>query len=332
MKPPHLRNVVLTAGAFVAIALTVARVDTQAPVYDPLTLPTHADAPPVDLTVSDKERSRDIPIRVYLPTTTSAAPVVLFSPGLGGSRDGYVFLARGWALRGYVVVVLQHPGSDDAVWREAQPGERRAAMVRAASVQNFALRARDVSVVLDQLEKWNEGTAPMAKRLDLAHVGMSGHSFGAITTQAVSGQLFPASSLTDVRIDAALAMSPSRPLVGDAARAFADVKIPWLLMTGTNDVSPIGGIDAASRLAVFAALPPGNKYELVLAGAEHSIFSDGPLPGDRQPRNPKHQTAIRALSIAFWDACLRDDVAARAWLNGDGPRAFLAPDDRWQRK
>ena len=206
------------------------------------------------------------------------------------------------------------------------------AMTRAASARNLALRAGDASVVLDQLAKWNEATSPLAKRLDLAHVGMSGHSFGAITTQAVSGQVYSAGSFVDPRIDAAIAMSPSRPFAGDVGRAFARVKIPWLLMTGTNDTSPIGNIDAASRLAVFAALPPGNKYELVLAGAEHSIFSDRALPGDRQPRNPKHQPAILALSIAFWDAYLRDDAAARAWLNGNGPRALLQADDRWQRK
>ena len=90
-------------------------------VYDPLMLPTDAEATPVDLTVSDRGRTRDIPVRIYLPTTETA-PVVLFSPGLGGSRDGYVYLARGWSLRGYIVVVLQHPGSDDAVWRESGRG------------------------------------------------------------------------------------------------------------------------------------------------------------------------------------------------------------------
>ena len=82
-------------------------------------------------------------------------------------------------------------------------------------------------------------------------------------------------------------------------------------MTGTKDVAPIGGADVESRLAVFPALPPGGKYELVLDGAEHSAFTDRALPGDSAPRNPNHHRAILALSTAFWDAWLRGDAAAR---------------------
>jgi hypothetical protein len=41
---------------------------------------------------------------------------------------------------------------------------------------------------------------------------------------------------------------------------------------------------------------------------------------------------IRALSTAFWDAYLRNDKEAKAWLDGDGPKSVLEPDDRWQTK
>lgn len=161
---------------------------------------------------------------------------------------------------------------------------------------------------------------------------MSGHSFGAVTTQAVSGQRIPGTSLTDRRIDAALPMSPSAPARGSAADAFGAVGIPWLLMTGTLDGSPIRDLEPEDRLAVYPALPPGRKYELVLHGAEHSAFGDRALRGDEAPRNPNHHRAILALGTAFWDAMLRNDPAARAWLDGAGPRGVLEPADRWQRK
>ena len=118
----------------------------------------------------------------------------------------------------------------------------------------------------------------------------------------------------------------------DAGEAFGKVAIPWLLMTGTKDLAPIGGADLESRLAVFPALPPGGKYELVLDGAEHSAFTDRALPGDSSPRNPNHHRVILALSTAFWDAWLRGDDAARRWLDGDGPRSLLEQGDRWRRK
>ena len=101
-------------------------------------------------------------------------------------------------------------------------------------------------------------------------------------------------------------------------------------LTGTRDTSPIGPADLASRRAVYPAVPHGLRYELVLDGAEHSAFSDRPLPGDRGPRNPNHHRAILALSTAFWDAYLAGDPSARAWLDGPGPSSVLEPGDLWQ--
>ena len=189
-------------------------------------------------------------------------------------------------------------------------------------------------VVLDQLTLWNKTDGhELAGRLDLDHIGMSGHSFGAVTTQAVSGQTFPiGGKFTDGRIKAAVAMSPSSPRQGDPKQAFASVSIPWMLLTGTNDKAIIGNSDAQSRLAVFPALPPGDKYELVLDKAEHSAFSERALPGDVEPRNPNHHRVILALTTAFWDAYLRHDTEAKTWLDGDGSRKLLEANDRWQTK
>lgn len=301
--------------------------------YDPLAVAT---AIPVvtDITVKDEKRSREIPLRVYLPAEPAAAPVVLFSHGLGGSRENNPYLGRHWAQRGYVAVFLQHAGSDSAVWKDAAPGQRMAALREAASLQNFRLRVDDVPAVLDQLAQWH--TTPghdLAGRLDLARVGMSGHSFGANTTQAVSGQKFPIGQpLTEKRITAAVAMSPSSPRRGSPQDAFGDVAIPWLLLTGTKDDFPIGNLEISSRFAVFPALPAGGKYELVLDNAEHSAFGERALPGDKEPRNPNHHRVILALTTAFWDAYLRDDAAAKAWLDGDAPRAIMEAADKWQRK
>lgn len=303
--------------------------------YDPLQAPGTASIRHLDFTARDSSRSRDIPVRVYLPAGNSPAPVVLFSHGLGGSREGNAYLGRHWAARGYVAVFLQHPGSDDSVWRGVPPARRMAAMQRAASADNFLLRVRDVPAVLDELERWQKTRGhALEGRLLLEKVGMSGHSFGALTTQAVSGQSFPGQGkrFTDRRIAAAIAFSPSSPRRGGAGEAFGSVTIPWMLMTGTKDVAVIGNADLASRLNVYPNLPPGGKYELVLHNAEHSAFSDRALPGDREARNPNHHRAILALSTAFWDAYIRGDKAAGKWLDGAGARSVLQPQDRWQFK
>jgi len=300
--------------------------------YDPLAVDTNVPPKIVDLTVHDAARNRDIPIRVYLPASTSPVPVVLFSHGLGGTREGSAFLGQDWAERGYVAVFLQHPGSDDSVWKGKSMLDGMADMEAAASLQNFLLRVKDVPVVLDQLALWNaDQSSPLAGRMNLKKVGMSGHSFGAVTTEAVSEETFPAGGqpFTDPRIKAAIAFSPSAPKMGSPARAFGSVKIPWMLMTGTKDTSPIGNTSAESRLAVYDNLKE-TKYEVVLNNAEHSVFTDRALPGDREPRNPNHHRVILALSTAFWDAYLKGDPAALAWLNGAGPRSVMEAADVWK--
>jgi predicted dienelactone hydrolase len=303
--------------------------------YDPLKLPPGPSAKPLNVVVKDAARNREIPLRIYLPAEKAPAPVVLFSHGLGGSRENNPYLGNHWAARGYVAVFIQHPGSDDSVWKSKPLGERLAAMRQAADLQNFMLRVKDIPAVLDQLARWNkEDGNELKERMDLDHVGMCGHSFGAVTTQAVSGQHLPltGTTLTDKRIKAAIAFSPSAPRNRDTKQEFGEVKIPWMLMTGTKDVAPIGDQDVNSRLAVFPALPTGDKYELVLNDAQHSAFGDRPLPGETLQRNPNHHRVILALSTAFWDAYLRNDAQAKAWLDGDGPRSVLEPADHWQKK
>ncbi len=304
--------------------------------YDPLAVTSHDLPKPVDLSFADAARKREIPVRVYLPTEKAAAPVVLFSHGLGGSREGSSFLGKHWAARGYVCVFVQHHGSDTAIWQGKPPEEARDALKSAMNLENFFFRVQDVPAVLDQLQHWNlESGHALHGRLDMKRVGMSGHSFGAVTTQAVSGQVFDGGSVSyvDPRIKAAVIFSPSSPKIGTAKDGFAAVKIPWMLMTGTKDVVPmLSSTDVKSRLAVFASLPPGAKYEVVLDRAEHSAFTDRPLPGDTEKRNPNHHRVILALSTAFWDAYLRDDRAAKAWLDGDGPKSVLEKGDRWERK
>lgn len=270
----------------ISASVLIARSESA---YDPLLVDKYQPAQQ-DLTVKDERRSREIPIRVYLPKEKTPAPVVLFSHGLGGSREGSAYLGNHWTARGYVAVFLQHPGSDDSVWKDKPPAQRMGAMRMAADLENFWLRVDDVRAVLDRLDRWNKSSGnPLTGRLDMKRIGMSGHSFGAVTTQALSGQrFFLGSSLTDSRIKAAVIMSPSGPrLGGNGTMAFGSVKIPWMLLTGTRDTAPIGEANVASRLSVFPALPVGGKYELVLYNAEHSAFTERALPGDIQPRNPK---------------------------------------------
>ena len=229
---------------------------------------------------------------------------------------------------------MQHAGSDDRIWKDILTLKRFKPLKASVSKESFDRRVDDVPATLDQLEKWNAKDQKFAGRFDLDKIGMSGHSFGAITTQALGGQSFgrQGQAFTDTRIKAAIPMSPSLPQTGNDRKTFGGVQIPWMLMTGTNDSPIISPSDPKNRLKVFQQLPAkGHFYQLVLNGAEHNAFSERELTGAKH-RNPNHHKSILALSSAFWDSYLKEDKAAQKWLNGSRAKKVLEPKDKWQKK
>ena len=135
----------------------------------------------------DTKRDRDVPVKAYFPTDGSGPfPVILFSHGLGGTREGYEYLGRQWAASGYVVIHLQHPGSDDSAWRGKE--HPMISMQEAASAKNGYDRCLDVNFVIDQLDALNKDDPKVKGKLDTTSIGMAGHSFGANTTMLVIGQ------------------------------------------------------------------------------------------------------------------------------------------------
>jgi predicted dienelactone hydrolase len=278
----------------------------------------------VRYTWKDARRQREIPVKIYYPVQGAGPfPVILFSHGLGGSREGYEYLGRQWASHGYVSVHLQHLGSDRAVWENSW--SKLLALRQAAhNLQNSLNRPLDVSFALDQMDKLNQSKSPFQGRLDLSRVGAAGHSFGAYTTMAVAGQVFgrPGGrelSLADPRIKAAIPMSTPVPRKkGNLTRAYAKITIPCLHMTGTRDDSPIGETRAAERRLPFDYTKSSDQYLVTFQNGDHMIFSDHQRLLSRGPQDARFHDLIRLSTTAFWDAYLKGEVAARNWLNNGG--------------
>jgi predicted dienelactone hydrolase len=322
-------------GIAILFFLLIANAVVSQQIYNPLEIEKGEKVETVDLTFEDSKRKREIPVKIYYADVDLPAPVILFSHGLGGSREGSSYLGKHWAARGYICIFIQHPGSDEAVWKDKPKLLRKNAMRKAANVENFLLRIKDVSFVIDKLEELNKDkNSNYFGKFDLNRIGMSGHSFGARTTQAVCGEVFKNGKISyvDKRIKAAIPMSPSSAKNSDAKISFSSVSIPWMLMTGTKDIAAIGDQDLESRLSVFPSLPAGDKYQIVLHNGEHSAFTDRALPGDSEQRNPNHHKVILALSTAFWDAHLKKDKKAEEWLKGNGPHTIIKKEDEWKIK
>lgn len=270
----------------------------------------------------DAARERTVLVKIYYPKGGGGPlPIVIFSHGLGGSRDNYEYLGQHWAGCGYVSVHLQHAGSDDHVWKDADGADRKGAMAQAAAnPAAIANRPKDVSFAIDRLGVLNaDAASPLNGRLDLKRIGVAGHSFGGFTTMAVAGQDFGPVQWADPRVSAAIQMSApvARPAMRD--RAYAKITTPVLHMTGTKDDSPIGDTKAAERRIPFDKMTAAETCLVIFKDGDHMIFSGRPQQDtERKKQDAIFQSLICAGSTAFWDARLKGNAAALAWLMDGG--------------
>lgn len=76
-----------------------------------------------DVVLHDGQHNKDLHLRIYYPDGVGASPVIVFSHGYSGSKDGYTGLTRFWAEHGYVTV---QPTHDDSLALRRQQGGLRA--------------------------------------------------------------------------------------------------------------------------------------------------------------------------------------------------------------
>lgn len=267
----------------------------------------------------DAKRNRDVPVKIYYPKANGPFPVIMFSHGLGGTRETYQYLGEYWAQHGFIVVHMQHIGSDDATWR----GGGGMAGLRAAITPKNALdRPHDVSFCIDQITKLNtDPTWSLHGKLDLSHIGMAGHSFGANTTLMVSGMKMPLATqnVADPRIKCAIPMSAPAPMLKNYDTIYGSIKIPTFHMTGTEDTSPVDRANTTplDRRIPYDHITGADSYLNTFTGGDHMVFSGRPRNTAPVATDDRNHALIQQSSLAFWNAYLKGDAKALAWLRTD---------------
>ncbi len=293
----------------------------------------------------DPQRDRAVPVKIYFPKEGAGPfPVILFSHGLGGSRDGYEYLGRHWAGCGYVSVHLQHLGSDDRVWKDLPPAERAKAMQRAAANLSNALnRPPDGQFAIDQVEKLNaDKTSPLKGRLDLKAIAIAGHSFGGYTTLALAGQTFVlplglTKHYDEPRIKAAIQMSAPAPANRrELDQTFASITIPVMHLTGTKDfLEMLPQTTAADRRIPFDHMNHAETCLVIFNDGDHMIFSGRErslAAPEKLAQDARFQKLICAGTTAFWDAYLKGNTAAKKWLLDGGFQTLLGQAATFEKK
>jgi dienelactone hydrolase len=273
---------------------------------------------------TDKERQRTVPVKIYWPLQApllgadakagapiSKLPLIIFSHGLGGTRNGYSYLGRYLASHGYIAVHVQHAGSDRAVWTSnwlSMWGN----LSNAASEANAIARAKDVSFAITQAL----AEPSIASYIDSERIAIAGHSYGANTALLIAGAKVQRTggelNLRDPRVKAAVIISaPPFHGEGDMKQILGAISIPTLHVTGTEDVIRVPGYRSGykDRLEVFestsvnapANQPEKGKTLVVFKDATHSVFTDRQA-GMSSSASASIKRATSEVSTAFLDS------------------------------
>lgn len=261
--------------------------------------------------VTDPITHRKIGLRIRLPAVKKTTGLILYTPGLGsGLSNGEAWCAA-WQAAGWVVVNLSHPVTNESIWDTAQQ-DFQTNLKNALAASQYSLRVKDCSYVLTYLLSHPD----LIPYIDPARIGIAGHSFGALTVQAIAGQRMGEQDLRDPRIRAAIAFSPGAVSL-ERARAMSSVTIPFFSITGDHDQfvtfkqgnqSVRLGVALAKRLMIHEQLPAGKKQLFIMARADHMTFAGESVDPLRYSRDIKVDSTderiqwlrISEISKAFW--------------------------------
>ncbi len=228
------------------------------------------------------------------PAARGPFPLVVFSHGNGGNRMQSVFLTEALAAAGFVVASPDHVGNTTA---EVGLG----AGIGPAQVQSAVDRPLDIELVIDRLLAVSADPAdPLSGRVDPERIGVTGHSFGGLTSLLVA--LATGGEPYDARIDAIAPLAPASGTIDD--KALGTITVPMLVMGGTLDTTtPVDpNVDrpfdlVGSRIA----------YRAVLRDANHLSFSDVCAHVDGYRERPDADPGVAAYVDALFEGACADE-------------------------
>lgn len=225
-----------------------------------------------DAVLRDAKRQKDLDMSIEYPIASGTYPLIVWSHGFSGSNRGYVGLSSYWASQGYVVIKPTHADAG-----RAQGMRSLDDIWESQSVTDWRNRVNDVTFILDSVPALEEKYPELKGKIDMAHVGVGGHSYGAFTAMLLGGvKTFPGgTSYADARVKAVLAMSPQGPSEtrGLTAESFTTLTVPTLFMTGTLDKGVSEAETPEWRRQAYELSPAGDKILVVLEGARHATFA-----------------------------------------------------------
>lgn len=259
-----------------------------------------------DVTLAASGSQRELAVSLYFPADGDNFPLLLFSHGNWSDRHSYDRIIEHWVSHGYVVLATDHADCCSAV----------SGILNSLRYGQYGLvekRALDLQYLLDQLPLLEQQVPAFAGKADSTRIAATGHSFGAFTAQQLGGAaaLNPDTDAyepaIDSRISAIVAMNPPGPMFDTITeRSWDKLETPTLVSTGTWDIQPRFWPDWRMHLMSYEHSAPGNKYALVIQGADH-YFGKLICRTEREEA-PQHDafTLLKIASTAFLNRYLKN--------------------------
>ncbi|MCP9888148.1 alpha/beta hydrolase [Cyanobium sp. ATX 6A2] len=312
--------------------------------------------------LTDSRRNRSFYVDVYSPRNPPEGklPVIVFSHGLASRPEDFSEAMRQLASHGYVVAAPQHPGSD-AIWlKEMLKGLHKDIF----DINDFSNRPKDISFVIDELERRNAGQ--FSGKLDLTRVALVGHSFGGYTVLALGGATvdlaylkkecerpfgglnvslllqcqalrLPPEQLTnlqDSRTAAVFAANPvNRSIFG--RKGISTIKVPVVMASGSYDPATPPALEQA---ASFTWLTAPDKYWLIVQGQAHVNFTQID-PGIKDaiesmtditlPSQGVISNYMKGVALPFFEVYLRQNNSYKPYLRSSYAE-YLSKDERFK--
>ena len=270
-----------------------------------------------DITITNPATKRVLELRIRVPKDiqpNQKVPLIIYSPGLGSGVANGTPWCDAWQKAGFIVVTISHPVTNDSIWN-TKTSSLKANLQAAIAGPQYGLRVSDCQFVITQcLTKLG-----IESNIDPKKIGIAGHSYGALTTQAITGQH---ASQRDPRIVAAIAMSPTAA-TPESSHAMGGVHIPFFCITGDHDdhITFTDGVDStrlgvplAKRKAVYEGLPKGRRQLYVMSNADHMTFAGEVIDSNKfsrdipvtQELNQASWKRISEITTDFWKSYFSD--------------------------
>lgn len=275
-----------------------------------------ASARNLSLPATDSER--ELAFNLYYPDQGGGYPLLLFSHGNWSNRDSYDRVIEYWVSHGYAVIAPDHLDCCSAVQGIFNS-------LRHGQLGLINGRVADLSRLVAEMPRIERLHPAFAGKADPGRLALTGHSFGAFSAQQFGGamaydpdteQFVPAAG---PKVTAIVALSPPGPMFDTiTADSWQRLATPTLVTTGTWDIQPRFWPDWRMHLMSWETALPGDKYALVVEGADHYLGNLICRTGREEPPQLDALRMIQLVTTAFLDAYLKGDRPAMDFVsNGD---------------